>query len=207
LIDQDEFVRRRTSLEREIAHWESWTTESEQMALELALCVEAVDKLAFIWDHSDDEDRQGFVRNLFEWVEYDLDARRITNFRLKPWADRFIVLRGTLYANEKEASNEEASEDSAEDSAPQGQKQAVPHRDLRGRAFQHLVDGIAYGMVLFYIGQSVPTFPLTDHTPTKQERNDEIRSRYAAGETIITLAEAFGLSQQRVCQIIRGRRQ
>lgn len=46
---------------------------------------------------SDDEDRQGMVRNLFSYIVYDLDAQRITDFRLKPWADRFLILRGALY--------------------------------------------------------------------------------------------------------------
>jgi hypothetical protein len=82
----------------------------------------------------------------------------------------------------------------------------MPHRGPRGGAFQHLVDGVAYGMVLFYIGQSTPTFPVTDHTPTKHRRNDEIRARYAKGETIGYLARVFDISVQRVSQIICGRR-
>lgn len=101
LIDREEFLRRREANEREIAHWEARTSETEKVALELAMCIEAVDKLAYIWETSDDEDRQGFVRNLFDYVEYDLDARRITDFRLKPWADRFVILRGALYEAEK----------------------------------------------------------------------------------------------------------
>ena len=35
------------------------------------------------------------------------------------------------------------------------------------------------------------------------ERNREIRRRYAAGETMAALAAAFGVSKQRVHQIIR----
>jgi hypothetical protein len=68
------------------------------------------------------------------------------------------------------------------------------------------VHGIAYGMVLLYIGQSTPTFPLTDHTPTKHRRNDEIRARYAKGETIGYLAQLFEISVQRVSQIVLKRR-
>jgi hypothetical protein len=82
----------------------------------------------------------------------------------------------------------------------------VPHRGPRGGAFQHLVDGIAYGMVLFYIGQLTPAFPLTDHTPTKHGRNDEIRARYAKGETMGYLARVFDISVQRVSQIVLKRR-
>jgi hypothetical protein len=69
-----------------------------------------------------------------------------------------------------------------------------------------VVDGVAYGMVLFYIGQSTPTFPLTDHTPTKHRRNAEIRARYAKGDTIGYLAWLFGISVQRVSQIVLKRR-
>jgi Mor family transcriptional regulator len=61
-------------------------------------------------------------------------------------------------------------------------------------------------MVLFYIGQSTPTFPLTDHTPAKHRRNAEIISRYEAGETGASIAQVFGISEQRVSQIVRGQR-
>jgi Mor family transcriptional regulator len=82
----------------------------------------------------------------------------------------------------------------------------MPHRGLCVRGFQHLVDAISYGMLLMYIGQKTPDFPLTDHTPSKHERNRRIRARYAQGETVVSLAEVFGISQQRVSQILRGKR-
>ncbi len=68
------------------------------------------------------------------------------------------------------------------------------------------MDGISYGMLLMYIGQKPPDFPVTDHTPSKHERNRRIRERYAKGETVVSLAEVFGISQQRVSQILRGKR-
>ncbi len=37
------------------------------------------------------------ARSLFEYLVYDLDMRRIVDFRLKPWADRFLMLRAALY--------------------------------------------------------------------------------------------------------------
>ena len=61
-------------------------------------------------------------------------------------------------------------------------------------------------MVLFYIGQSTPTFLVTDHTPSKQWRNDEIRARYAKGETISHLARLFDISVRRVSQIVLNKR-
>jgi Mor family transcriptional regulator len=68
------------------------------------------------------------------------------------------------------------------------------------------VEAIQYGMLLMYIGQKTPLFPLTDYTPSKVERNYQIRIRYIQGESIITLAEAFGISPQRVSQIVRQKR-
>ena len=53
-----------------------------------------------LWEISSNEDRQGMVTMLFEYIEYDLDTRRITDFRLKPWADNFLVLRAALYETE-----------------------------------------------------------------------------------------------------------
>lgn len=97
LIDAQEYRRRIDTNQREINHWENRTSESEQMAIQLAMCMEAVDKLVRLWDVVDDEDRQGLARSLFDYVVYDLDAQRITDFRLKKWADEFIIIRGRLY--------------------------------------------------------------------------------------------------------------
>ena len=51
-----------------------------------------------------------------------------------------------------------------------------------------------------------PTEPQNDLVPEKAERNAEIRARYKAGESVSELAAAFGISEQRVSQIIHGRR-
>jgi Mor family transcriptional regulator len=59
-------------------------------------------------------------------------------------------------------------------------------------------------MLLLYIGQKMPLAPLTDHTPSKHTRNQEIQKRYAQGETIVALAEAYDISQQRISQVLRG---
>lgn len=96
-ISREEYVRRKEQNEREITHWEARTSETEQVALELTLCFEALDKIANKWDYSDDAERQGLVRGLFTHVVYDLDVQRIVDFRLKPWADRWITLRAALY--------------------------------------------------------------------------------------------------------------
>jgi DNA-directed RNA polymerase sigma subunit (sigma70/sigma32) len=45
-----------------------------------------------------------------------------------------------------------------------------------------------------------------DPTLTPRERNIIIRARYAAGETQAELARQFGISYQRIHQIVYGKR-
>lgn len=96
-LSREEYLKRKSANEREIAHWEARTTETEKIALELTLCLEAIDRINHLWTISDDEDKQGMVRNLFSYIIYNLDTQRIVDFRLKPWADTFITLRTSLY--------------------------------------------------------------------------------------------------------------
>jgi Mor family transcriptional regulator len=49
-----------------------------------------------------------------------------------------------------------------------------------------------------------PAEPQNDLVPAQTERNEEIRARYEAGETGVSIAQTFGISEQRVSQIIRG---
>jgi Mor family transcriptional regulator len=50
-----------------------------------------------------------------------------------------------------------------------------------------------------------PDTPQTDHIE-KVKRNTEIIARYEVGETGASIAQAYGISEQRVNQIVRGRR-
>ena len=99
-IDRDEYLRRIEQNEQEIAVWEARTTETERAALELAMCLDTIEKLATMWDMGEAEDKQGMVRMIFSYIVYDLDTRRIMAFKLKPWADRYMVLRAALYEQE-----------------------------------------------------------------------------------------------------------
>jgi ribosome-binding protein aMBF1 (putative translation factor) len=51
---------------------------------------------------------------------------------------------------------------------------------------------------------SIPSPP--DQTLTTKERNIIIRARHAAGVSQVELARQFGISHQRVHQIVHGRR-
>jgi Mor family transcriptional regulator len=59
---------------------------------------------------------------------------------------------------------------------------------------------------LLYSNQTPPQSPVSDATPTKQERNAEIRQRHAEGELVSDLAKEFGISVQRIHQILKGKR-
>ena len=82
----------------------------------------------------------------------------------------------------------------------------VPHRGLERGGLQHLWDAITYGRILLYIGLPQSTNPRTDHIPTKHRRNEDIRARYEAGDQVQYIAKIYDISEQRVSQIVHGRR-
>lgn len=100
-INRQEYLRRVERNEREIASWQARTSDSEKLAMELTMCIHAIDTITRLWEVSSDEDKQGMARHLFEYVTYDLDRQEIIDFRLKPWADQFLMLRTALYAEER----------------------------------------------------------------------------------------------------------
>jgi Mor family transcriptional regulator len=65
---------------------------------------------------------------------------------------------------------------------------------------------MAFAISIAYYGRFLPTSPVSNGTPKKCDRNADIRARHQQGETVATLAEVFGISEQRVSQILRGRR-
>ena len=96
-ISRAEYLRIVETNEREIVHWESHTLEGQKLAYELALCWDAIDRLLRKWADSEPEDRRGLAQSLFDYIVHDLDARRIVDFRLKPWADKYLTLFAGLY--------------------------------------------------------------------------------------------------------------
>jgi len=132
-IAREEYLRRVEENERQIVHWQARTTESERKALELSMCIEAVNRISSLWDTADDEDRQGMVQHLFTEIVFDLDTRRIVSYKLKPWADDFLMLRMELYYNEfgdLEPGSEgyESALEKARNNTLLGCCNAMPHR-------------------------------------------------------------------------------
>jgi hypothetical protein len=83
----------------------------------------------------------------------------------------------------------------------------MPHRGYHDTSvFQQLRYAARRMMVELYLGIVLPPRPISKITPQKHIRNAEIRARYRAGESLRILAEVFGISEQRVHQIVQGRR-
>lgn len=181
VIDREEYLRRKEKNEREMAYWQARTTETEKAALELGMCLEAVDTIARLWNIQDDEDRQGMVRNLFSYIVYDLDTQRITDFRLKAWADRFLVLRAALYEE-------------------QVIQRPMPHTGLGTRLRFYME--LAPTLVLEHIFTELP--PKVAQQNAILARNQDILARFALGELGSDLAKEYGLSHQRISQIVYG---
>jgi len=59
-------------------------------------------------------------------------------------------------------------------------------------------------IALLYRDQINPATPRSQKTPMKSERNEQIRRRFADGESLGELAHAYSISMQRVHQIIYG---
>jgi DNA invertase Pin-like site-specific DNA recombinase len=79
--------------DEEVQAWNRMTSEQEKVEYELRSAVEMLTKLSAVWDAGDAEQRQSLIRSLFSHFVYDLDARRIASFKLKPWVERFVDLR------------------------------------------------------------------------------------------------------------------
>jgi hypothetical protein len=81
----------------------------------------------------------------------------------------------------------------------------MPHRGFKAAACFDIWLATFHIVEMLY-DTPFPTEPQTDHTPEKADRNAEIIARFEAGEAGISIARVFHISEQRVSQIIRGRR-
>jgi Mor family transcriptional regulator len=77
---------------------------------------------------------------------------------------------------------------------------------MRGRSFPQVLFAVSFAMAISYRGLILPQAPVSNGTLPKCARNAEIRARYQKGESIATLAEVFGITEQRIWQILNDRR-
>jgi hypothetical protein len=177
----------------ELAYWEAYTTEKEEVALQLSLCLDAIDKVARLWDIAEAEERRTMAHNLFEYIVYNLDKQRIVDFRLKPWANRFLVLRAAVAAEEKSGSK----------NAYTNGRREVPHTGLK--PLLRLLEKRAAFAFLDQIFPEIPQIRMSP-SPKRVSRNELIRDRYEEGEFMSDLSREYGISRQRISQIVHHRR-
>jgi len=99
-IEADEYYRQKDHHERQIVYWEARTTDKQKITLELTTTMEMVRRLQEFWNVSAGEDRKLLVQSLFDEIVYDLDRKRIVDFKVKSWAEPFLQLRAALYEDE-----------------------------------------------------------------------------------------------------------
>lgn len=68
-----------------------------------------------------------------------------------------------------------------------------------------LEDAVHAIITRLYAGFSIPDKPVSDKQVAKTERNEQIRKRFERGEGVSALAREYGLSPQRVYQIVHNK--
>ncbi len=135
-LDRDAYLARKADLEEELLHWENYTIEVSQIQVQLALCVDSIARLVELWEDSSDEGRQTLARGLFEEIVFDLDAERIVDFKLKAWAQQFLLVRG--YNSEAMGPNVPPAGIEPAPSPPEGDALSA---ELRGRKMPLILVG------------------------------------------------------------------
>ena len=96
LVTQEEFDSDYSGLDREIARLRSQLGEPQQVQEMFQMTAQSIQSVGQNWEQTSAEERESFVRSLFDEVVYDLDTRRIISFKLKSWAEPFLQLRVTF---------------------------------------------------------------------------------------------------------------
>ena len=80
----------------------------------------------------------------------------------------------------------------------------MPPRGLEDLANLSLSQAASRILDWLYDGIPLPQVLQPNQTQPKLVRNDDIRKRFGAGETLVALAAEYGISKQRVHQIVTG---
>ena len=81
----------------------------------------------------------------------------------------------------------------------------MPPRSSDTISVSHLDEAMDRLVWRLYMGRIARSMPITDKTAIKGRRNHQIRARYEAGEGLSELARIYGISKQRVWQLVRSR--
>jgi hypothetical protein len=160
--------------------------------------MEMVKRLKEFGDFTTGEDRKMLAHSLFDEIVYDLDGKHIVDFTIKIWAEPFWVLRAALYDDEmgEEMKNRFNSGLSSRGTShsPNGLPALETYLEFGGinRAKQ----------LFLFLTYYEHDFSYQLSTP---QRDQKIRERYKRGERISDLAREYGISPQRVDQIVRSK--
>jgi DNA invertase Pin-like site-specific DNA recombinase/cell division septum initiation protein DivIVA len=92
-LSEAEWAEDVADCEHQIMILQSQLSENYEVQMMLELTAGQLSDAQKNWHDASSADRQAFAHNLFEEIIYDLDTRRITAFKLKPWAESFLQLR------------------------------------------------------------------------------------------------------------------
>jgi DNA invertase Pin-like site-specific DNA recombinase len=180
-MEEQEYRERVEDNERQIAYWQARRSELNQIDIDVESTLTAVSNLHRLWDIATDEDRQALVRALFDELVVDLDRQEITGFRVKPWAETYLIARASVLVQDSlhERKNHSLSTPST---------WFVLSLD---EAEQRILDQARI--------HHVPCPPVR---PDFTARNAAIQAAYASGVPSATLVRMFRLSRQRIHQIV-----
>ncbi len=94
------------SAEHEIARLQTQLAEHHETVVALKLITDMVANLVQNRRQSKPEVRRALAHSLFEYLVYDLDAQRIVDFKLTPWAELLMQLKVTLEVDKKTPPNQ-----------------------------------------------------------------------------------------------------
>jgi hypothetical protein len=81
----------------------------------------------------------------------------------------------------------------------------MPHRGFHLTSVYSITEAARHIIGQLY-GELPPAFPRYFKDTTQKSRNLEIHRQFETGESVPNLAREFGISEQRVHQILRGKR-
>ncbi len=88
-LSDEEYQRLRDENEREILRWENRTQDISRMYLQMEKCAVMVESFNRAWENGTDGERHELAHSLFDEIVVDIDTRRITSFKLEPFAQGF----------------------------------------------------------------------------------------------------------------------
>jgi hypothetical protein len=95
-MDAEEVIRDLRNLEGELEVWTTMTNDRQQVRTNLMTCMEILRRLKLYWADAEGEDKRILAHCLFEEIVYDMDGRQIIDFKVKAWAEPFLIYRAQL---------------------------------------------------------------------------------------------------------------